>query len=411
MAMLKCRMCGGGVVVVEGRSCGTCDHCGSAMTLPRVSDERRLNLFNRADHFRRLNEFDRAVAAYESLLNEDNADAEAHWGLVLSRFGIEYVEDPKTRERLPTCHRVQSDSILRDTDYRLALEHAADSGARALYERQGAQIAEIQKGLLALSAQEEPYEIFICYKESSDGGSRTRDSVLAQDIYHHLTQEKYRVFFARISLENRLGQAYEPCIFAALNSARVMVVVGTKAEHFDAVWVRNEWSRFLSLRKKDSRKLIIPCYREMNPYDLPEDLSGLQSQDMEKIGFIQDLVRGIKKVLEDGKPAAAAAVPTSPTVNSEVAALVKRARLFLEDGDFSSADGCAEKALDKDPENADAYVAKLMVALRFKTEEQLASGTDPLTANSDYQKALRFSSGSQKCSASRDFVRGEADAG
>ena len=400
MAMLKCRMCGGDVVVVEGLSCGTCDHCGSAMTLPRVSDERRLNLFNRADDLRRLNEFDRAVAAYESLLNEDNTDAEAHWGLVLSRFGIEYVEDPKTRERLPTCHRVQSDPILRDIDYRLALEHAVDNGARALYERQGAQIAEIQKGLLALSAQEEPYDIFICYKESSEGGSRTRDSVLAQDIYHHLTQEKYRVFFAKISLENRLGQGYEPCIFAALNSGRVMVVVGTKAEHFNAVWVRNEWSRFLSLRKKDSRKLIIPCYREMKPEDLPEELTGLQSQDMEKIGFMQDLVRGIKKVLEDGKPTAAAVVPTSPMLNSEAAALVKRAQLFLEDGDFSSADGCAEKALDKDPHCADAYVAKLMAALRFKTEEQLASGTDPLTAtilnNSLYQKALRFSSGSQK---------------
>ncbi len=390
---MKCRMCGGDVVLVEGQSCGTCDHCGSAMTLPKVSDGRRLNLFNRADHFRRLNEFDRAVAAYESLLNEDNTDAEAHWGLALSRFGIEYVEDPKTHERLPTCHRVQTDSILRDADYQLALEHAPDSAARALYERQGAQIAEIQKGLLALSAQEEPYDIFICYKESSDGGSRTRDSVLAQEIYHQLNQEEYRVFFARISLENRLGQAYEPCIFAALNSARVMVVVGTKPEHFNAAWVRNEWSRYLSLRKKDSRKLIIPCYRDMNPYDLPEELSGLQSQDMEKIGFIQDLVRGIKKVLDDEKaPVAPSALPGA-VANSEVVALVKRARLFLEDGEFKSAEEYAEKALDKDPECAEAYLAKLMVALKVKTEEQLGVGTEPLTGNSLYQKAVRFSSG------------------
>ncbi|OQA80769.1 MAG: hypothetical protein BWY31_03911 [Lentisphaerae bacterium ADurb.Bin242] len=60
--------------------------------------------------------------------------------------------------------------------------------------------------------------------------------------------------------------------------------------------VKNEWSRFLALMKKDKNKLLIPCYRDMAPYDLPEELSMLQSQDMGKIGFIQDLLHGIKKM-------------------------------------------------------------------------------------------------------------------
>jgi hypothetical protein len=223
------------------------------MTLPRVSDERRANLFNRANHLRRLCEFDKAVAAYEAILVEDNTEAEAHWGVVLSRYGIEYVEDPGSGERIPTCHRVQMESVLRDADYVMALEHAPDAVARAYYQEQGKRIAEIQRDILAVSAQEAPYDVFVCYKESTEGGSRTADSVLAQEIHHHLTEKGMRVFYAKISLEEHLGQKYEPYIYGALTSARVMVVVGTKAEHFNAVWVRNEWSRFLQLRPKRDR--------------------------------------------------------------------------------------------------------------------------------------------------------------
>ena len=37
----------------------------------------------------------------------------------------------------------------------------------------------------------------ICYKESDNSGRRTHDSVLAQDLYYQLTQEGFKVFFAR----------------------------------------------------------------------------------------------------------------------------------------------------------------------------------------------------------------------
>ena len=60
---------------------------------------------------------------------------------------------------------------------------------------------------------------------------------------------------------------------------------------------KNEWSRYLAIMKKDRNKLLLPCYKEMDPYDMPEALSILQSYDVSKIGFIQDLIRGIKKVV------------------------------------------------------------------------------------------------------------------
>jgi len=303
MAILKCKMCGGDISAADGAAFGTCESCGTVSTLPKASDERRANLFNRANDFRRRNEFDRAVQAYEKILDEDNADAEAHWGVVLSRYGIEYVEDSRTRERVPTCRRAQFEPILSDPDYLAALEYAPDEYTRSLYGKEARRISEIQKGILANSSKEAPYDVFICYKETADGGSRTKDSVIAQDIYDHLVKEGYRVFFSRITLEDKLGQQYEPYIFGALNSARVMLVVGTRKEHFEAVWVKNEWSRFLARKKKDPTLTLIPCYRDMDPYDMPEELGslGLQAQDTGKVGFTQDLVRGVKKILGDRK--------------------------------------------------------------------------------------------------------------
>src|SRR5699024_8703182 len=176
MEILTCKMCGGNISVSEDQTYGTCEYCGSTMTLPKIENQQRANLYNRANHFRRQNEFDKAMAAYENILNFDSTDAEAHWGIVLSRFGIEYVEDPASHERIPTCHRTQFESILADEDYQAALENATDSYTRNLYEQEAKRIAEIQKGILAISANEKPYDVFICYKETDDNGERTKDS-------------------------------------------------------------------------------------------------------------------------------------------------------------------------------------------------------------------------------------------
>ena len=308
MAVLKCKMCGGELHFEKGATVCECEYCGSMNTLPVVDSDQEMNLFDRANYFRMANEFDKAENAYEKILDLDNSNAEAHWGIVLSRYGIEYVEDPKTHERIPTCHRVQLTSILSDPDYQAALEHA-DMIAKSEYQTQAERIAQIQKEILAISSKEKPYDVFICYKESDDSGKRTLDSTLAQDIYYGLKDAGYRVFFSKITLEDKLGQEYEPYIFAALNSAKVMVVVGTKPEYFNAVWVKNEWSRYLDLMKNDHSRLLIPCYRDMNPYNLPDELSMLQSQDMGKIGFMQDLLRGIKKVLDVTEKSGSSGIP------------------------------------------------------------------------------------------------------
>jgi len=405
MAILKCKMCGGDIELSADKTFGTCEYCGSTMTFPKVDDEQRANMFNRGNHFRRQGEFDRALAVYERIVQEDENDAEAHWCCALCRFGIEYVEDPNTFEYLPTCHRASFDSFLEDVDYLAALEHS-DGITKRQYQKDAAKIAEVQRGILATSQNEEPFDVFICYKESENDGSRTRDSLMAQEIYYQLTEQGLRVFFSRITLEEKAGTEYEPYIFAALNSAKVMIVVTTSAEHVNAVWVKNEWSRFLSLMRKDRSKLLLPCYRDMDPYDLPEALSVLQSYDMGKIGFIQDLTRGVNKVLDVGKTKETVreTVVVQKQENSNTAPLLKRAFMFLEDGDFARADDFCEQVLNQDPENAQAYLGKLMAELCVRTGDALKDHPEPFNNSNNYIKAYRFGDEKLKKQLSGDIA-------
>ena len=389
MAIIKCKMCGGDVELAADKTFGTCEYCGSTMTFPKVDDEQRAAAFNRGNHFRRIGEFDKALAVYERIVREDDTDAEAHWCCALCRFGIEYVEDPATYEYLPTCHRASFDSFLEDVDYLAAVAHS-DGLTKRQYQKDAAKIAEVQRGILATSQNEEPFDVFICYKESDENGQRTRDSLMAQDVYYQLTDQGYRVFFSRITLEDMAGKQYEPYIFAALNSAKVMIVIGTKAEYMNAVWVKNEWSRFLAMMKKDHSKLLLPCYRDMDPYDMPEQLSVLQSYDMSKIGFIQDLTRGIKKVLEAEKKPEIIQETVITGGNTNTAPLLKRIFIFLEDGDWQAADEYAEKVLDIDPENAQAYLGKLMAELKVHKQEDIPNCGTPFDQINSYQKVLRY---------------------
>ena len=385
MAILKCKMCGGNIEFAQGANVGVCDSCGTRQTLPRLDDEKRVQLYDRANHFRRESEFDKAMGIYEMILADDREDPEAYWGIVLCKYGIEYVEDPRTLKRIPTVNRAQYISILEDKDYLSAIRYS-DAYQREILEEEAQAVDKIQKGILEISSKEEPFDIFICYKETDPSGERTQDSVYAQEIYNALIKEGYKVFFSRITLENKLGQQYEPYIFAALHSAKVMLAVGTSRENFNAVWVKNEWSRFLALANEDSSKTLIPCYKDISPYDMPTEFTYLQSQDISKIGYMQDLLHGIEKLIGKNTEEKTA----SATSASNVQPLLERIILFLEDGDWQSADEYCEKVLDQDPRNAEAYLYKVLAEFKAKNIESLSGSGEVITNNRNFEKALRF---------------------
>lgn len=388
MSIFKCKMCGGSLEVQKGQTICECEYCGTKQTVSAIDDEVTTNLYNRANNLRIKCEFDKAQEIYEKIVAKIPNEAEAYWGIVLCKYGIEYVEDPNTYKRVPTCHRTQLESVLTDVDYLSAIENA-DSNQRLIYEQEAKEIDKLQKDILSIVHNEKPFDVFICYKETDENGKRTVDSTLANDIYYQLTQEGLKVFYAAITLENKLGQEYEPYIFSALNSAKVMLVVGTKPENFNAVWVKNEWSRYLKLMSNDRSKTLIPCFRDMDAYDLPDEFSHLQAQDMGKIGFINDIVRGIKKLVAPAKEQ-----PTNTVViesnSTDIVPLLKRAFIFLEDGNWKDADEYCERVLDLDPENAQAYLGKLMAELHVNKQDSLGEYEAGFENSQCYLKVRRY---------------------
>ena len=364
MAVIKCKMCGGDLVIEPGATVAECEYCGTKQTIPNQDDEKKLTLFARANRLRMGCEFDKSAGIYESIVADFPQEAEAYWGLVLCKYGIEYVDDPATGKKIPTCHRSSFESIMEDSDFEQALENA-DVVARKVYRDEAKQIEEIRKGIIEVSGKEEPYDIFICYKETDENGQRTVDSVIAQDVYDALTEKGYRVFFSRITLEDKLGQEYEPYIFAALNSAKIMLAFGTDYEYYNAVWVKNEWSRYLKLMARDKTKHLIPCYKGIDAYDMPKEFAKLQAQDMGKVGAIQDLMRGIDKILNastlinpDLHRATQEAVRTIEQEKSrkQVENAVSLGILAAESGDVDKAREYFENALSLDSECIGAYL-------------------------------------------------------
>lgn len=300
LMVYKCKICGGELDYSIGAVIATCQYCGTKQTLPRDENIGIIEEYNRINELRQNSEYDKAIRLCEHNLSSDSEDAENYWNMVLCRYGIDYVEDPQSHKHVPTINRMQLGSILKDKDYLKAIKYATDE-QKSIYIKQATAIDKIQKHILNISKKEDPYDVFICYKEVDDKGERTQDSLIAEDLYNQLTREGFKVFFARITLEKRLGWEYEPYIFAALNSAKVMVVLGTKPEYLNAPWVKNEWSRYLGLSRDDPSKKLIPAYRNMDPYNLPGEFAHLQALDMANLGFVSDLFGVIRDTLKSKK--------------------------------------------------------------------------------------------------------------
>lgn len=393
MAIIKCKMCGGNLEINENVTVAECEYCGTQQTVPTADNEKKMALFSRANRLRLANEFDKAAGVYESIVAEFSEEAEAYWGLVLCRYGIEYVDDPATGKKVPTCHRSSFDSIMEDADFEQACENA-DPIARRVYRDEAKVIEDIRKGILEVSGKEEPYDIFICYKETAADGDRTIDSVIAQDVYDALTEKGYRVFFSRISLEDKLGVEYEPYIFAALNSAKIMLVFGTDYEYFNAVWVKNEWSRFLALIAAGQKKTLIPCFKGVDAYDMPKEFAHLQAQDMGRVGATQDLMRGIGKIIglpkddeDDEYDEDSEVTDGIKERDNKALKYIKSGLIHLEYEEWDEAyesfrNGCYD--YDSDEVGCEAYIGMICAKLGINSIEEFEEGYLTLPERTDY---------------------------
>lgn len=184
---------------------------------------------------------------------------------------------------------------------------------------------------MSVAEKEEPYDVFISFKNLDENKNKTEDSEKADRLYHELRLQGYRVFYSNITLaEEYAGEKYEPYIYAALHSAKAMVVVGTRKEYFEAPWVKNEWSRYLKIINKEHDKKIFPCYKNMYADELPAEFKSIEALDMDMLGFMDVLFKRIAEVVGKKKEEPRKAkVVSSNSVSAKTEPLIKRAWLLI----------------------------------------------------------------------------------
>lgn len=298
MAVFRCKSCGAPLKVKQGETIVTCLYCDLQQTIPTLDDEFKTQMFNQANELRRQFDFDGAKSFLQAIIARYPQEAEAYWEICLCKYGIMYVEDPQTRKQIPTFYKMIPQSILSDDDYLKAYEYGGYSAWK--YEEEAKYINSLQSKINSISNTESPYDIFICYKKTEiNTGAKTYDSKIANQLYTRLIESGYRVFWAERSLP--AGCEYEPYIYSALSSAKVMLLISSDERYFEATWVKNEWIRFLDMMKRDNTKKLITCYQNMTAEKIPASLRNLQALDMSSTLFSSDLLQQLERMIPKKK--------------------------------------------------------------------------------------------------------------
>ena len=291
-----CNICGANYEYKDGK--WRCPACG-AYKPEEISNEEQTLLYNAAQKLRQ-SAFDDAEEMYRDITGKYPENSEGYWGLVLAKYGIKYERDYDGK-MVPSCYAASYESILGDENYKKALKYA-DADNKKYYQQQAALIEDVRRRWVEIAEREEPYDIFISYKDSDkgNGAERTQDSNDAYELYAKLKEKGYRVFYSRESLAGKEGEKFEPYIFNALNTAQVMIVYGTKPEYIESTWVKNEWMRYykrIRAGQKQENSLIL-AYKGFNPSRLPKPLCDIQGIDLGRItvGFV-DLETRVANIL------------------------------------------------------------------------------------------------------------------
>lgn len=392
MVDFVCNSCGDNLEFKIGDKIGICPSCGRKQPLPKDNSEEINRLLEEARRLRFVEkDYDRARYKYEEVLNIAPDEPLANWGMVLCHYGIQYADDPITKKKVPTLNRMQNESILDNQYYKQACS-LSEYEQRILYEEDANYIDGVQREFHSIASKEKPYDVFISYKDKIDGtDQKTEDFEIARELYEGLFDKGLRVFFSDRTLKDKVGK-YEPYIYAALESAPVMIVVGTKKEYFNAEWVRNEWSRYIDRIRNGEKKYIVPVFKNMDIRDIPVELSAQnQAYDASRFMDINRLLEQIQNICNESKNKnTAAAAPAGGGSDRDI--WKKNIFSCLEQGKWQDAARYTEWVLSVEPTYAEAYLAYIMIDRRIYRRQDLAKETVRFTGDNNYRQLKELAS-------------------
>lgn len=275
MEPFKCKMCGGTELLADGH-CAFCnrDYGNHSEVNGRVSQQ----LFAARTAIVRDYNFTEAFTISCAVLEEFPENEEANWVALLSEHQIVYIKNGEG-EFVPSFLRPEK-GPLTESRYYAALNEEKRAAADRIEAKRKEVLGEWEK------VKEKPYDVFISYKrsEEDDPTRETSEASLAHSLYTALLKDprtrEMNIFFDKDSLRGS-NAGWEPHIYAAIKSAKMMIVVTSSIENMEARWVKNEWMRFLLYRKQGEKKeLAVLCTskNEVDPARFPDMIAAIKTQ-------------------------------------------------------------------------------------------------------------------------------------
>lgn len=383
MGALKCKMCGSNLEIEDSITVCKCEKCGTSQTVPDIEDDKELKLFERAGRLRFNCDFDKAAGIYNTITDSYTEEAEGYWGLILCKYGIEYA-DNASGKKVPVCHRISYDSVMDDEDFELVMENS-DSESRAIFREEAKIIEENRKKYIQIAESEQPYDIYISYRAKDDNGDKTAVSEIAGHLYNKLTSARYRVFLSEAALKGKKQSDCEPYIYSALNSANVMLALGTSYDDYNDVWVKNEWNRYLEIAEKNKNKCLIPCYKDVDEYDIPKEFAGLKVCQLGNDDTFNNIMAEIANVVkpesvnqpapepEKAEPAEEIELEEIEIIEPvDINKLLDEGFSAISDKNWKKANKLFFQVLDEEPDNSKAYWGQLLVQQECTNAREMA---------------------------------------
>ena len=383
MEKILCQVCGSEEMTAEN-GIFRCKYCKTAHI---TKTDVQQSLLYTAERELDILHFENAEDMFRDFSEKYPAASAGYWGAVRAKFGIKYVTDVDGK-RLPICHASKYEDISKDPDYKKAVRYAESEDLKDKYEDEAERIAETCAEWRE-TAKKYDYDVFISFKASDENGGETRDLREMQNLYTHLTEKRYKVFFSPVSAREFTGKKYDAYILNALDKAKVMILYGSKLEYFTATWVRTEWTRYLRMIARGEKRegSLLVAADGVEPQDLPRDLRLLQAIDGKSREFYSLIDGKVEEILNAEKK-----VPTE--------------KYCLACGTANGLDVkyCKECGGNKFVDSYEAYKEKLLMRVEKQNKDEEREQRKQETQERREQKKAAWAAGAERNSEA-DFEK------
>ena len=315
--LTQCPSCGAPITDVKPDDINyICKYCGVSHKLDVTHIDEKINkIYSLLANLR----FDEAYSHADELVMSNPKSGYAYFLRVLAANRVCYCDNDNpdwNYKKIPTLNDVQFGSITKLDDVKKAIEYAETDYDREYFKKTFAYLEKVRKSAVdVIEGHKYDCDIFISVKvtqldengkpllDANGNALTTYDFAEASKLYGRL-KDRYpecKIFLSENVKNEFVGLNYEPIIFAALRSAKVMILRGDSNQNINSVWVRNEWKRYLRWMRDldDGTKRNFVFLQGNNSVTIPSDFKDLQAIKVYEMGAEQQLYTFLDNCLSE----------------------------------------------------------------------------------------------------------------